>query len=395
MTPAGTALLTLLIVNTLLGALCLAVGRGERRSRALWLWGWGLLFYSGGILLTIASILPIAASKVLGNALIAYAPIPAVDGAVSYTTFRLDHRWTTAAFLLTVGLIVLNHLRHPYSVLIDILAPSPLANVLFLIAAIALIRKPPAKARIAARFVASVFVFAILVWSARMWAIWASIGGTNERARAGLPIALFGIAQVVIAVAATLGLLWIEFRNMEAALRRLAATDPLTDLPNRRASLVRFNETLRRSARYERRFAILLLDLDHFKRINDTWGHLAGDQVLRHVGRILRSSGREAELAGRLGGEEFMVLLDEQDIEGAIAAANRLHNELTASPIDIYGDSVAITASGGLAVYPDDGENWDQLMTVADRRLYRAKTGGRNRVEPAPPVSRAASPVQR
>ncbi len=394
MTRAATLLLTLLIVNTLLGVVCIAVGRGERRSRALRLWGWGLLVYSAGILLTIAGMMPVDLRKVVGNALIAYAPILGVDGVLAYTTVRLDRRWTTAAFLVTIAPIILNHLHHPYSVLIDILAPSPLANVLFLIAAITLIRKPPPSAKNAARFVAAIFVFAILVWSVRMWAIWTSVGGTNDRARADLTIAIFGIAQVAIAVASTFGLLWIEVRSMQADLKQLAATDPLTKLPNRRASLVRFDETLALATRYERQFAMLLLDIDRFKRINDTRGHLAGDQVLRHFAEVLRSSQRGPELAGRLGGEEFIVILDEQDMEGAITAANRLRDRIAESPADVFGDSVAVTASGGLAVFPDDGTSWDQLCSVADRRLYRAKAGGRNRIEPTQVVPRSALPLE-
>jgi diguanylate cyclase (GGDEF)-like protein len=383
MTRASTLLLALLVLNVLLGVLCLIVARGERRSLALRLWGWGLLVYSAGILITLPSPIPIAMAKIVGNAMIAYAPILTVGGLLAQTTVRLNQRWTTFGFALSVLPIVINHLRPNFVVLVDLLAPAPIANVLFVIGAVALVRHPPEEARSAARFLAGILVFSVLVWTVRLLFIGLSIGGTNDRERADLTIALFAIAQIVIAVAATLGLLWVEVRKMEAALRKLADCDALTGLANRRATMERFAGELARAARHGREFALLLFDIDHFKRVNDTLGHLAGDKLLRDVAATLDGSRRAIDVVGRIGGEEFVVILTEEGGAGAAAAADRLRETIA--------QNLSVTVSGGLAVYPSDGLHWDRLFAVADQRLYAAKNGGRNRVEgPQPSLLRHA-----
>ena len=381
MSRASTLLVALLILNVLLGSLCLVVARGERKSRALRFWGWGLLVYSIGILITIPAFLPFALRKVVGNSLIALAPILSIEGVVSHTGYRLRRGWLVAGFLASVLLIVANHLGSRTSVLVDIVAPAPIANVLFLLAAVMLVRRPPEDARSAARFLAAIFVFTVLVWTLRIVGIWFSLGGTNDRERADLTVALFSIAQMVNAVAATLGLLWIEVRRMEAALRRQASTDALTGIPNRRATVARFAAEMARASRHRRPFAMLVIDIDHFKQVNDRHGHGVGDAALQHVAAVLGSALRAVDAVGRIGGEEFVVLLGEEGDAGARAAAERLRETLAASPLRQGELTLTVTFSGGLALYPADGEDWDALFTVADGRLYRAKHGGRNRVE--------------
>ena len=116
---------------------------------------------------------------------------------VSHTTYRLRRRWLAAGFLASVLPIVVNHLGSRPSVLVDIVAPAPIANVLFLLAAVMLVRRPPADARAAAQFLAAIFVFTVLVWTLRIVGVWFSLGGTNDRDRADLTVALFSIAQMV------------------------------------------------------------------------------------------------------------------------------------------------------------------------------------------------------
>ncbi|HEX4495788.1 MAG TPA: GGDEF domain-containing protein [Thermoanaerobaculia bacterium] len=380
MSRASTLLLALLVLNTLLGVLCLAVSRGQRDPRALRLWGWGLLMYSAGLLITIPEAIPFALRKIVGNALIAYAPILTIGGSLSHTPFRLRRRWTTLAFAASVLPIVVNHLGNHYEVLVDILAPAPIANILFILGAVVLLRDPPPDARGAARLVAASFLISVLVWSLRVFAVWSSIGGTNDRDRADLTIALFSIAQMVTAVASTLGLLWIEVRMMEAELRRLANQDPLTGLPNRRATVERFQQETSRAARHRRDFGLLLFDVDRFKAVNDTHGHQVGDLALRQVSTVLGTEKREVDAVGRIGGEEFVVLLVEEELAGALVAANRLRERIAAATLKHQSLELSVSVSGGLAMYPADGTDWDHLFAVADRRLYAAKSGGRNRV---------------
>jgi diguanylate cyclase (GGDEF)-like protein len=381
-TRANTLVLALLILNTLLGLLCLVVARGERRSAALRLWGWGLLVYSIGLLITIPAFLPFALRKVVGNSLIAFAPILTVAGALSHTHWRVRRSWILPGFIASVIPIVVNHLvAHP-NVLVDILSPAPIANVLFIIAALAFLRDPPPSALYAARFVSGVFLFSVVVWTLRMITILTTIGATNDRDRADLTIALFAIAQLVIAVGSTLGMLWIEVRQMQAQLQRLADTDPLTGLPNRRAAMDRVAEELARAVRHRREFSLAVFDIDFFKRINDTHGHHAGDAALKHVSRLLDGARRAVDVVGRIGGEEFIVLFSEHDAARAVIAANRLSELVAAMPLPYANEVVlAPTLSGGVATYPEDGRDWDSLFAAADKRLYAAKSGGRNRIE--------------
>ncbi len=384
MSRASTLLLALLILNALLGTLCLVVGRGERRSAALRLWGWGVLLYSAGILITIPPFLSLALRKIVGNAMIAYAPILTTEGVLSNTRFRLRRRWTTLAFLVSVIPIVINHLRPRPLVLVDFFAPAVIANVLFILAAVVLVRDPVAEARSASRFLAALMAFSVAIWTLRMISIFTSVGATNDRDRADLVIALFAIAQIVAVVATTLGLLWIEVRKMEAALRRLADTDGLTGLPNRRATVTRFAEEAARAARHDLSLALVVFDIDHFKLVNDTYGHLAGDAALRHVAKVLAEEKRSTDVVGRIGGEELVVILTEEDAEGAASAANRLREAVAAAPLAAGGAIFSMTLSGGIGVVPSDGGDWDAVFAAADRRLYTAKEGGRNRIEGPP-----------
>ncbi|HEX4384965.1 MAG TPA: GGDEF domain-containing protein [Myxococcales bacterium] len=377
MTRAATLLLALLLMNVLLGGICLAVSRGEARSRALRFWGTGLLLYAAGLLITI---LPLPAGKVAGNALIAAAPMLCVAGALEHTRTRLSWRWLWIAFVASVLPIAWNHLRAQPNVLVDFLSPAPLANLLFCIAAWTLFRAPPADARPAARFVAATFAYSVLVWTLRMALIIHSVGATNDRERADLTVALFCIAQMVSAVAATLGLLWIEVRLSQATLERVAWLDPLTNLFNRRATLLRFREELARARRADAPLALAVLDVDHFKRFNDEHGHLTGDAVLTHVASVLGQTKREGDVLGRVGGEEFVLLFAGQKAREALEAVDRLRERVADSTLAHGGRELRVTLSAGVAVFPGDGADWDSLFAAADLRLYAAKNAGRNRV---------------
>lgn len=161
-------------------------------------------------------------------------------------------------------------------------------------------------------------------------------------------------------------------------LEKTAARDHLTQLANRRAFEERFQQEWQRARRHPHAFALLSMDLDHFKAINDTQGHPFGDQVLREVGELLGYMARRSDLAARVGGEEFMLLLVETDREGALAFAERLRMAVPAiSASAQYGKP--ITASIGLVV-SHEVESAEEMLHRADRRLYQAKHQGRNRV---------------
>lgn len=179
----------------------------------------------------------------------------------------------------------------------------------------------------------------------------------------------------------------------EQQLRELAATDALTGLPNRK----RLREVLEHVAEQSRRlgtgFSVLGMDLDHFKSINDRYGHDAGDQVLRQLADILNGRLRSIDTPARWGGEEFFVLLPGTDAPGARHIAETIRAELARTPVTIGSEAIPVTISIGIAEFPRDGEAVGELMVCADRRLYAAKDAGRNRVVTEQPEPMAGQPL--
>ncbi len=161
-------------------------------------------------------------------------------------------------------------------------------------------------------------------------------------------------------------------------IETLAITDGLTAVYTRRYFLERFEEEIKRSALRKANTAFLMLDADHFKMINDQYGHLTGDQVLREIANIIKESVREIDLVGRFGGEEFCVVLPDTDLEGATVVAERIRKSAEQKLIKAYDNSLHITLSIGVTIYPTDGKLMEELMDKADWALYRAKSQGRN-----------------
>jgi diguanylate cyclase (GGDEF)-like protein len=156
--------------------------------------------------------------------------------------------------------------------------------------------------------------------------------------------------------------------------------DPLTGLANRGSVLAEFQNRFGLSLRYDRPLAVVVCDLDHFKRVNDTHGHGAGDFVLRSFGEQLQSVLREADLAGRIGGEEFIIMLPETDLSGARPFAERLRKTIAAMPVALPSGNFNITCSLGISERTASDLDAGQLLARADAALYEAKASGRNRV---------------
>ncbi|PWC52479.1 hypothetical protein TSO221_14195 [Azospirillum sp. TSO22-1] len=169
-------------------------------------------------------------------------------------------------------------------------------------------------------------------------------------------------------------------QQLEDDLRRLATTDALTNVPNRRHFMEVAETECRRSHRYGHPLSLILFDIDHFKQINDTHGHAAGDQVLSRLSDTCVTALRDQDVIGRLGGEEFAVLLPETDGVAAAAVAERLRNAVEqASPVWSNGE-LAVTISAGVAAWGPDDEGIETVLHRADEALYEAKRQGRNRV---------------
>jgi diguanylate cyclase (GGDEF)-like protein/PAS domain S-box-containing protein len=169
-------------------------------------------------------------------------------------------------------------------------------------------------------------------------------------------------------------------QGVSEAHRKATSCDHLTGIANRRAFFEAVELELERCKRAPRPLSLVMLDVDHFKRVNDAHGHPAGDEVLRHLARWLLATFREVDVVARFGGEEFAVLLPSAGIEAAAAAAERFRQALEAHPVTVDGQLIACTVSAGVASQEDGLLGVDALLKRADQALYAAKAQGRNRV---------------
>ena len=171
-------------------------------------------------------------------------------------------------------------------------------------------------------------------------------------------------------------------RSFYAVLLDQSTRDPLTGLNNRRSALEELQNRFDLSQRHNRPLAVIMCDLDHFKRINDTLGHGAGDVVLQEFGQRVKNNLRTTDMAGRIGGEEFLLILPETDLEGALLLAERLRVATSGFAFELPTNPIEVTCSLGVAERSPEDRDGGALLARADGALYVAKRGGRNRVVP-------------
>ena len=169
----------------------------------------------------------------------------------------------------------------------------------------------------------------------------------------------------------------LEFKSYLDSCEEAAFTDHLTGLANRRRFERQLEREVARSERYGHRFCLLLLDVDHFKEVNDTRGHDAGDEALRRVGNVIQAGTRGIDTGARIGGDEFAVILPETSFERGLEVAERLREAIRAMDAPEFG---VVTVSCGLAEFPSHARSGRELKTATDAALYEAKRGGRDRV---------------
>ncbi len=173
-----------------------------------------------------------------------------------------------------------------------------------------------------------------------------------------------------------------ELRRSNHLLLELAQSDPLTRLCNRRSLTEMLEHEVHRCGRNQKPCALIMIDIDHFKRVNDQYGHQSGDEVLVSFADLLRNQLRTYDLAARYGGEEFCLVLPETNMEQALEVAERIRLKIETHRFNVPLNDLHLTASFGVSVrLPDCGDSEDQLLRIADEALYLAKHNGRNRVE--------------
>lgn len=194
------------------------------------------------------------------------------------------------------------------------------------------------------------------------------------------PVILSNIGVLTLCLIALSHLYEVTREKTEQRLSQQAHSDPLTQLPNRAHLQSRFDLERLRHQRQGSPLTLVLLDLDFFKRINDTHGHAAGDQALQYFANLMRTAIRQTDLVARMGGEEFCLLLPDTDAEQARLVAEKIRHKLSRAALDLEGTPVTLTVSGGIAQLGANGDTLDTLTRCADEKLYQAKATGRNRI---------------
>ena len=200
------------------------------------------------------------------------------------------------------------------------------------------------------------------------------------------------LVTFVVMLVASLGFIFMAKERTDEATRRLAAADGLTGVANRRSIIAALDRDVARAIRTREPLAVMMIDLDHFKQVNDVHGHLAGDSLLRSVVQLVAQRIRSHDIVGRYGGEEFLVVLPDTSLAGVRRLSQDLCAAVAAQPFKFGGKNVKITISiGAFGGRLEPGDSWDLLIHAADSALYRAKQGGRNRMEHSSQLARSGS----
>lgn len=182
-----------------------------------------------------------------------------------------------------------------------------------------------------------------------------------------------------------------DTRRAMAHVKALSETDELTGTLNRRAFLAMATRTYSQSQRFGRKFSVIMIDSDSLKKINDSHGHEAGDELLKTMVQKIQDELRQADLLSRYGGDEFVVLLPDTDAEGARLTAERIRERIAGAPLHIGSERASISASMGVATFPDNGADFDRVFDAADSAMYASKTSGKNKVTVAYPAAPRAA----
>ena len=372
-----TLFIFLVILYVCLGFVCLFLPYRIPGSHAVTDWGYGMLVAATGMAaIALRGVIPDLVSVLLGNSLVL------VSFLFILRSVRPERKPGASAFAWSVVAVAALLLAHTIFV-----RPDMRLRIVILSIAMALLVVQPILALTTAPGTigrARYFTAACL-----------SATGLAMLVRAGLTLKwgshhdflgpdLIQFASVlllgVFTVLATLGVIWIEVEKLRSDLARLAMIDSLTAILNRRAFMLQYEREVSRCVREKSGLALAIFDIDHFKDVNDTYGHLAGDQVLRRVADTLRASLRGHDVLGRYGGEEFALLMPGADAPAAMAGTERARLAVSERPIEAGSLSIPITISAGVASYGVNGSDWETLLRNADAALYEAKRRGRNRV---------------
>jgi diguanylate cyclase (GGDEF)-like protein len=378
-----TLIVASLLIAVLLGTVSLAFATIRGSSRIMGAWGRAMLLLAAGLLgLALRGMIPDWISIAVANTVIVASLVLALRGL---RQFLGSAQRDALGWGLTAALFA-------YLLLYAVVWPSTAARIVAVSAALGVVaargamllhQSAPEECRLSCRFTGAVFWAVAAMTTAR--AIGALVAPTVDvLAPQPLNAATFLFYTAFILVS-TLGVMWMEIESLQGELVRSARYDSLTGLYNRGTFLAEFEREVSRSARGGPAFSLAIFDLDHFKLINDRYGHPVGDSVLKAFAEALRASIRKHDVVGRYGGEEFALLMPQTGKETAVRVAERVRRELEARGVSVDGKRIEVTVSAGIASHGIDGQDWDALLTAADDALYEAKHAGRNRICAARP----------
>ncbi|MBL7090583.1 MAG: GGDEF domain-containing protein [Acidovorax sp.] len=395
---------TLLIVAAILAALVTgvlsAVWLFNRRIPGLRLWAQALFCATVFCInLLLRDHVPLPLSVVLAQSSIALTAYLCLLGAREYMgKAPLGHGVAALALALLLATALFFTLVKP-NVQVRIVLTGLVPGVIFIAAAHTLARGGFRKVPARYLFAATVGVHgAFLLLRPLLFKLAAPAEGAQPEAGIVAALSQFVVLESTLAVVlVAFGALMLTNEFITNELRHLAEVDPLTNVFNRRAFLTLLDKAISNAQRTQTTLPVLVMDLDHFKKVNDSWGHRAGDDVLRHFVMLAQRCLRKEDVMGRLGGEEFAIFLPNAGAGGAIAVAERLRAMVEAHPVVTEQRSIALTVSVGVTLCAGS-ESAGTALQRADEAMYLAKERGRNRVEmtvapAAPLVPVTATPV--
>ena len=383
-----TMLLMIIACSVIMAGALAVVGWGQRRD-GMGCWAAGLLLHSVAyVLLSLRGRIPDLLSIVVANGLIAGA-FAALLAAVHQFQSRPWPLWRMA---LPVAIVVLAFpfLLDQYAARVALGSTVYTVQIGLLLWALG---SPGhiAPGRGAVLLMAGLALQAIVL----LVRVGAALWGAEQPSgllQSGTVQSLTFLTSFVTVLTASLGFVFMSKDRLDDGNRRMAAIDPLTGAANRRSIILALDRDVARAVRMREPLALMMVDIDHFKRVNDEYGHLAGDHVLCHVVDVLRDRVRTQDMVGRYGGEEFLVLLPDTGLKGAAELARQLCHSVEQSPCIWEGKPLFVTVSIGVfGARMEPGDSWDMLIDAADRAMYRAKQNGRNRVEAVADLRRLAS----
>ena len=385
-------MLAMIIASSLMMAVSMAVVGWGRRRDGLGRWAAALLVNAiGHLLIMLRGLIPDVLSIVVGNLMLSSVFVGLI--AAVYQFQGRPVRW---ALLLAPPLLVLVFV----SVFIDNFPArvSFVGLVIGLQAVWALLAALSHRHATVGRgqwlLVAGLSLEAVVLGGRALVAISTHSEATNILQSSALQTLTF-LATFSVVLVSSVGFVFMSRDRADENNRVLAALDPLTGVANRRSLIAALDRDVARAQRMREPMALMMVDIDHFKDVNDQYGHPAGDRVLCSVVNVLRQRVRAQDLVGRYGGEEFMVLLPDTGLTGAEQLARELCKAVEESrcPADgVPGPGIAVTVSIGVfGGRLESGDSWDMLIAAADRALYQAKNNGRNRVEVATGLRRPSA----